>query len=166
MVESARNEFIELIVQNCRQNGFDDLTSKIVGELYIEPKEVSLKMLSKKTGYSLSAVSTSMKFLVNIGIVRRIKKPKSRELYFFMEKDMVAFMLDTMRRKYEFALLASKEALPKIIEKYKMKWREISADELKVIEQYYGQVVAFEDIIKNFIAELEILQNKSDKIVK
>ena len=44
MVESVRNEFIELMARNFKQNGFDDCTSKIVGTLYIEPKEISLEI--------------------------------------------------------------------------------------------------------------------------
>ncbi|MEA2004515.1 MAG: hypothetical protein U9O53_06210, partial [archaeon] len=129
------------------------------------PKEISLETLSGKTGYSLSAVSISMKFLVRMGIIKRIKKPKSRRVYFFMEKDMVTFMLEAMKRKYEFVLLASKEALPKIIERYKLKGNECLDDELKIIEQYYNQIVAFEGVMKNFIEALENLQNKSGKLV-
>ncbi|MCK5042420.1 MAG: hypothetical protein KAJ20_03300 [Candidatus Aenigmarchaeota archaeon] len=163
MVESARNEFIELMAHNFKQNGFDDCTSKIVGALYIEPKEISLETVSDKTGYSLSAVSTAMKLLVSMGMIKRIKKPHSRKVYFFMEKDMVACMLDHMKKNYELSLLMSKEALPKIIDKYKMKRQESSDEELKIIEQYYDQIVAFEDIMKNFIEALENLQNKSGK---
>ncbi len=163
MVESARNEFIELMARNFKQNGFDDCTSKIVGIIYIEPKEISLETVSDKTGYSLSGVSTAMKLLVNMGIIKRIKKPKSRKVYFFMEKDMVACMLDHMKKNYELSLLASKEVLPKIIDRYKIKRQESSDEELKIIEQYYKQVVAFEDVMKNFIAELEHLQHKFNK---
>jgi len=165
MVESARNEFIELMAHNFKQNGFDDCTSKIVGALYIESKEISLETLSDKTGYSLSAVSTAMKLLVNMGMIKRTKKPKSRKVYFFMEKDMVACMLDHMKKNYELSLLMSKETLPKIIDKYKMKRQESSDEELKIIEQYYDQIVAFEDIMKNFIEALENLQNRSGKIM-
>ncbi len=163
MVESARNKFIELMARNFKQNGFDDCTSRIVGTLYIEPKEISLETVSDKTGYSLSAVSTAMKLLVNMGMIKRIKKPKSRKVYFFMEKDMVACMLDHMKKNYELSLLASKEALPKIIDRYKMKRQESSGEELKIIEQYYDQVVAFEDIMKNFIEALENMQYGSGK---
>ncbi|NOQ38591.1 hypothetical protein GQ472_06950 [archaeon] len=163
MVESARNEFIELMARNFKQNGFDDCTSKIVGALYIEPKEISLETVSDKTGYSLSAVSTAMKLLVSMGIIKRIKKPKSRKVYFFMEKDMVACMLDHMKKNYELSLLMSKEALPKIIERYKSREQEIFGEELMIIEQYYNQVVAFEDVMKNFIEALESLQHKFNK---
>jgi len=163
MVESVRNEFIELMARNFKQNGFDDCTSKIVGALYIEPKEISLETVSDKTGYSLSAVSTAMKLLVNMGIIKRIKKPHSRKVYFFMEKDMVACMLDHMKKNYELSLLMSKEALPKIIDKYKSRGQESSGEELKIIEQYYDQIVAFEDVMKNFIEALENLQHKFNR---
>ncbi len=163
MVDSARNEFVELMAHNFKQNGFDDCTSKIVGALYIEPREISLETLAEKTGYSLSAVSTAMKFLVRMGMIRRIKKPHSRKVYFFMEKDMVSCTLEHMKKNYELSLHMSKGALPKIIDKYRLKKQDDSDAELMIIEQYYDQVVAFEDVMKNFIEALEGLQHTFSK---
>ncbi|NOQ55877.1 MAG: hypothetical protein GQ477_03655 [Nanohaloarchaea archaeon] len=160
MVSLARNEFIDLMALNFRQNGFDDCTSKIVGALYIEPKEISLETLAQKTGYSLSAVSTAMKLIVNMGMIKRIKKPKSRKVYFFMEKDMVSCMLGHMKKNYELSLHMSRDKLPKIIDKYKSEKQDGLNAEFMIIERYYKQVVAFEDVMKNFIDALEHLQHK------
>ena len=163
MVSYARNEFIELMAQNFKQNGFDDCTSKVVGALYIEPREISLETLAEKTGYSLSAVSTAMKFILRVGMIKRIKKPHSRKVYFFMEKDMVACTLNHMKKNYELSLHMSKDALPKIIDKYRLNKKNDSDEEFMIIKQYYDQVVAFEDIMKNFIDALENLQHKFNK---
>ncbi|MBW6461691.1 MAG: hypothetical protein K0B07_01455 [DPANN group archaeon] len=163
MVFLARNEFIELMSQNFKQNGFDDCASKIVAMLYIEPTDISLETVSEKTGYSLSAISTVMKPLVAMGFIKRIKKSHSRKVYFFMEKDIIPCMIDYMKKNYERSLLMSKDALPKIIEKYKSNRQEASDAELKIIEQYYNQVVAFEEITKHFIDALENLQQMFSK---
>ena len=77
MTTSPRDEFIDIISKNCQVDGFDELTSKIVGTLFIEPTEVALEDLAKMTGYSLSAVSTAMKLVVRTGLVKRMKKPGS-----------------------------------------------------------------------------------------
>lgn len=165
MTESAKNRFIELMTRNCKVEGLDELTSKIVGILYAEPKEISLEELTNRTGYSLSAISTAMKFMVNLGFIKRLKKPKSRKVYFYMEKDMVAQMMQMMKKKYEDVILTSKRDLPNIIERYKVNNSETSMEELAIIEDYYRQIQAFEKIISNMIKMFESAQHTAEKKV-
>lgn len=155
MTESPKHEFIELIAENSKVNGLDELTSKIIGILFIEPEEVALDELAKRTGYSLSAISTALKFIERAGIVKRTKKPKSRKVYFYMEKDMLAMFLQITRRKYEKIILPSKQRLPRIIEKYKQESTKESEEELRIVENYYKEVLFFEQILKEFIETFE-----------
>ena len=155
MTESPKNEFIELIAENSKVSGLDELSSKIIGILFIEPEEVALDELANRTGYSLSAVSTALKFIERAGIVKRTKKPKSRKVYFYMGKDMLAISLQIMKRKYERIILPSKQKLPKIIEKYKQESTKESGEELGIVENYYKEVLFFEQILKEFIETFE-----------
>ena len=155
MTESPKTDFIELIAENSKVNGLDELTSKIIGILFIEPKELALGELANRTGYSLSAVCTAMKFIERAGIVKRSKKPKSRKVYFYMEKDMLALTLQIMRRKYENIILPSKQKLPKIIEQYKQKSTKESEEELRIVETYYNEVLFFEQILEESIERFE-----------
>jgi len=143
MVELPKNAFIELIVENSKVNGFDELSSKIIGILFIEPEEVALDELANRTGYSLSAVSTALKFIERAGIVKRSKKPKSRKVYFYMGKDILAMFLQIVRRKYEKILLPSKQKLPNIIELYKQDSSKKSGAELMIVEDYYKSLIFF-----------------------
>jgi len=152
---SPKNAFIELIAENSKVNGLDELSSKLIGILFIEPEEIALDELARRTGYSLSAVSTALKFIERAGIVKRSKKPKSRKVYFYMEKDTLAMSLQIVRRKYEKILLPSKQKLPKIIEKYKQESTKESEEELKIVENYYKEVLFFEQILKEFIETFE-----------
>jgi len=154
-MQSPKNAFIELIVENSKVNGFDELSSKLIGILFIEPEEIALDELANRTGYSLSAVSTALKFIERAGIVKRSKKPKSRKVYFYMEKDMLAMFLQIMRRKYEKIILPSKQKLPKIIEKYKQESTKESAEELRIVETYYNEVLFFEQNLKESIERFE-----------
>ena len=163
MAESTKNEFIELISENSKVNGLDELSSRIVGILFIEPEEIALDELAKRTGYSPSAVSTAMKFIERAGIVKRSKKPKSRKVYFYMEKDMLAMHLQIHRRKYENIILPSKHKLPKIIEKYKLEKSENSEEELRIVENYYKQVLFSEQLIKDSIKTLEQYEYEVEK---
>lgn len=155
MMGSPKDEFIDLMTENSKVNGLDELSSRIIGILFIEPEEIALDELAKRTGYSLSAVSTSMKFIERAGIVKRSKKPKSRKVYYYMEKDMLAMWIQLMRRKYENIILPSKYKLPKIIEKYKLEKSENSEEELRIVENYYKQVLFSERLIKDSIKTLE-----------
>ncbi|NQE06741.1 hypothetical protein C5S32_12795 [ANME-1 cluster archaeon GoMg1] len=155
MTESSKNEFIELIAENSKVNGLDELSSKIIGILFIEPEEVALDELANRTGYSLSAVSTALKFIERAGIVKRSKKPKSKKVYFYMGKDILAMFLQIMRRKYEKIILPSKQKLPKIIEKYKQESTKESEEELGIVENYYKELLFFEQILKEFIETFE-----------
>ena len=116
---SPKQEFIELMTDNFKTNGLSELTSKITGILYSESGEVSLEELAKRTGYCLSAISTEIKVLEGIGIIRRMKKPGSRKVYLFMDKDIMSKSLELMQKKYEHVILKSKSLLPGIIKRYK-----------------------------------------------
>ncbi len=155
MTGSPKDEFIVLMTENSKVNGLDELSSRIIGILFIEPKEIALDELAKRTGYSLSAVSTAMKLIERAGIVKRSKKPKSRKVYYYMEKDMLAMWIQLMRRKHENIILPSKQKLPKIIEKYKLEKSENSEEELRIVENYYKQVLYSEQFIKDSIKTLE-----------
>ena len=154
-MQSPKNAFIELIVENSKINGFDELSSKLIGILFIEPEEIALDELANRTGYSLSAVSTALKFIERAGIVKRSKKPKSRKVYFYMEKDMLAMSLQIARRKYEKILLPSKQKLPNIIELYKQDSSKNFGAELMIVEDYYKSLIFFEQILKEFIEKFE-----------
>ena len=162
-VKSPKQEFIDLMAENCRTNGLDEISSKIIAVLYAEPNELSLDEIAKRTKYSLSAVCTATKLIKKIGLVKRIKKPKSRKIYFYMKKDMTVFFLDTMKRKYEKVLLPTKQILPSIIKKYKNEKSKKSKQELKIIENYYREVIVSEGIVKKLIKMLENAENNLKK---
>ena len=85
-MKNPKEKFMELIYDVNKSRGLDELTSKIISILYVEPKEVSLNELSKRTGYSLSAVSTSMKMFGHSKLIKRIKNPNQREYIFTWRK--------------------------------------------------------------------------------
>jgi len=149
---SAKDDFIELIMDINKLRGLDELSSKIIGILYATPKEISLEKLAQETGYSLSAVSTSMKLFASSGFVKRIKKPGSKKVYFFMEKDMISMFTEIMKNS-EVILLLAKSRMPAIIEKYQRS--KSSPDELKIVKDYYRQVATMEKVMKKFSDMLE-----------
>ena len=162
-LKSPKEEFIHLMTENCKVNGLDELSSEIIAILYAEPREISLEELSKKTGYSLSAVCTATKLIERIDLIKRIRKPGSRKAYFYIEKEMIVFSLDLMKRKYEKIIILTKQKLPLIINKYKKEKSESSRQELKIIENYYKEVLLSEEIVKNIIKMVNKIRNKLKK---
>jgi len=149
----AKEEFIEYIINLNKIKGLDDLSSKLVAILYVEPKEISLEELAKRTGYSLSAVSTYMKSIERMGIIKRTKKPKSKKIYFYMEKDTISKFKDLWKKRYSKLIETAKHKVPEIIEKYKKE--KGSEEELRIIKNHYKQILSMEKIMKKFIQMLE-----------
>lgn len=156
----VKDDFVELMTENTKVNGLDDLSSKLVGILYVEPNEVSLEDLAKRTGYSLSSVSTAMKLIENLGLVERRKKPKSRKIFFYMRKDMTGMLFQIIKRKYEKIVLPTKERLPKIIERYRKEKSKEAREELKVAETYYSQICSCEHVLENMLELIKGVKNE------
>ena len=147
----AKQQFIDLIAENVRTNGLDELSASIIGILYVEPKEIALDELAERTGYSLSAISTGMKLLENWGFIKRIRKPKSRKIYFYMEKDLMEVSMRITKQKLEKFVRPSKEKLPKIIEHYKSQKSKYSQEEIEIIEGYYKQILKMEKVMTTLL---------------
>ncbi len=164
IVKTARAEFIELMTHNSMSNGLDELSSKIMGTLFIEPCEISLEELATKTGYSLSAVSTSSKLLESLGAIKRLKKPKSKKVFYFMEKDMFGTFIRMLKQKKDTVVRPSLKKLPEIIAQYKTKKNQSKAieKELKIVENYYNQLKAHDSITDKMV---ELLEEAYDKHV-
>lgn len=158
MVKSPKEEYIEFIAEIQKIKGLDELSSKVIGILYVEPKDLSLDELAKRSGYSLSSISTLMKFMENAGLVRRLKKPKSKKVYFYMEKDLAGKFAEILRDRYKKIISLSKKRLPEIIDKYKK--LKNSKEELKIAENNYKQMLVLENVMKKFIDMLEEANKK------
>lgn len=155
MVKSPKEEFIDLVCETNKLKGLDELSSRIIGILFIEPKEVSLDELSKRTGYSLSSVSTAMKLLVRSDFIKRVKKPKSKKIYFYMEKELLESFLRLLCVKSKGIISISKDKIPQIIEKYESDKSKNSIEELKILKNYYKQLLVMEEVMNKFTNILE-----------
>ena len=151
-MKNPKEKFMKLIYDVNKSRGLDELTSKIISILYVEPKEVSLNELSKRTGYSLSAVSTSMKMFGNSKLIKRIKKPKSKKIYFYMEKDIFPQLINIMKKTLEHIEI-SKKKMPEIISDYKK--MKINKEELKIADKYYKRISIAEKIVKKVLKSIE-----------
>jgi len=105
------------------------------------------------TGYSLSALSTTLKAMEENNMVKRFKKPKSRKVYVFMDKDLVTLYTELQKKRYNQSLLPFFQILPRIIQKYKDK--EEFKSEIEMLEDFGEQLKFLDKQSRKFIEELE-----------
>ena len=159
-MKTAKKEFENLVYQGIKSQGIDELSSRLIAILYSEPDPVTLEELSVATGYSFSAVSATMKLLSGINLVEKTKKPGSKKLYFSVQRNMLTLTIAAIRAKSEFMVAPALNDIPGIIEKCKNSKAEGSERTLRVIEQYYRQMLALDLIFKNLIEFTEKIQKE------
>jgi DNA-binding transcriptional regulator GbsR (MarR family) len=149
-------EFIDYFNTAGRSFACGDMPNTVIAILYIEPEPVAMEDIAKRTGYSLASISNMMKMLENMGFVQRIKKPKTRKAYFYMEKDIVKQNKQRLVLAYETCIKPSMEILPPLLKKYKNKARDEKAQrKYEIVEDYFRQMVEFEKILKHMIEGLD-----------
>ncbi len=146
---SPKEEYIKLLTEVSKGEGLDELTSRLMAILYLETKEISLEELAKRTGYSLSGVSTAMKFLQRLELAKKVKKPGSKKAYFYVQKDFMENFQEFFAKKASRSILSLKQNLPNIIENYEKS--NASSEELKIIKNQYKQILVFERVMKKIL---------------
>lgn len=166
-MEQLDNEFIRYFNTTGKPFAWGDMPTTVIAILYIEPEPIAMEDIAKRTGYSLASISNMMKVLESMGFVQRIKRPKTRKAFFYMEKDIIKLNKQKLVMAYENGVKPAKEILPNIIEKYENKAKD-KRDErkLEIVKDYYRQMLEFEKILAHMIEDIDRVsknRNKTDK---
>ncbi|MBW2988238.1 hypothetical protein KY318_01895, partial [Candidatus Woesearchaeota archaeon] len=122
----------------------------------IEPEEIPMEELARKTGYSLSSICLKLKLLESMGLVLKKRKPGSNRVYLFMEKDIVKPTLERWIKAKLEATNFLKSRLLILIEKYSNSdLDEKGKRELDNLKHYYQQVLKSREIYKKIETLLE-----------
>lgn len=155
-MDSLEKEMIDFYRAAGRLQGVDDSLTTIMGVLFLEPREISMEELAKKTGYSLASICNKIRMFEPAGFVKRIRKPGTKKIFLSAEKDVLKILKKGFIIKQESVIKLSKERLPGIIEKYKKKkLTDEQKEKLKIIEDYYKGMLRFESIIKEILQKLD-----------
>lgn len=100
-IEEARRIIMEHFAGAARRFGLNELYGYIYGVLFLAKDPLSLGEVAEATGYSLSHVSTALKFMERVGLVVRLKKPGDRKVYYTVPK----LLRDWRRATYYSSLL-------------------------------------------------------------
>ncbi|MFH0869838.1 MAG: winged helix-turn-helix transcriptional regulator [archaeon] len=163
-MSELEKESVEFFTQNLRIKGLDESLSRITATLFLEPGEISMEELAEKTGYSLATISTRINLLDQTGFIKKSHKPGSKKILLCMEKDILSSLKDSMIARPLKIIAHVKEKLPAILEKHRGKAKsEEDKKRLKILDDYYKQVLRMEFIINEVMKHLEELQSKELK---
>lgn len=148
-------EFTEFFSMIARSVGWGGLEGQIVAHLYLEPEPIAMEDLAKETGYSLSSISNTVKILESMGMVERIKRPGTRKVYLYLEKNLMKINRKKVLAAKDNMLRPIMEKLPAMIEKYEKKNLDAeSRKKLNIIKEYQRQMKAFEKALDHMIEDL------------
>jgi DNA-binding transcriptional regulator GbsR (MarR family) len=154
-------ELLEFFQAATRIQGVDESIGTIMGVLYLEPEEISMEELARKTSYSLSSISNKVRMFEPTGMIKRIKKPHTKKVFFTVEKDVSKMLKSFLLMKQESVIQMAKERLPCIISKYKAKkLNKEESQKIAIMEHYYDDMIKFEMLIKEILARIENLEKK------
>ncbi|MBU2561319.1 MAG: hypothetical protein KKD17_03400 [Nanoarchaeota archaeon] len=136
--------------------GLDQLSSRLVGMIFLDPKEISMEELAKRTGYSLASVSNKLKMLEMHQMVVRVRKPGTKKAFYFIEKDVHAIMRRKLNVIFDQFLGPARSSLPAMIEKCRKS--RMSAEErqkIEIVQGYYSQLLEVEKVFEKIRKDLE-----------
>ena len=155
-MESLDKEFIEGYKEIGRGQGVDEGFLTIFARLYIEPGDLAMEDLAKETGYSLASISNKVNMFGHIIPIKKSRKPGSKKVYLYMDKDIIGMVKQAMVLKQIHGINIIKDKLPGILKEYKGKVKsEKDKKKLKILENYYSQSLKFEVILNKMSKELD-----------
>ena len=144
-------EFRDLITETQLAKGKNDITARIMGILYASVEPVSLEELANLTGYSLSAVSMTMKFLILDERIKRVKIQGSKKAYFFMEKDLIPLSIKLIKITEKQSEKLNQK-IPEIISKYEKNKKY--EKEVRTLKEYNKQVQFINGLYAGLVKKL------------
>ncbi len=119
---------------------------------------MSLGEIAKRTGYSLSHVSSALKFLENLGLVVRIKKPGDRKAYYKAVKNLQEWRRAAYYKRILEDVRETRESLLRVLEELEGE----NGEDVERVRERIGLLLK-----KNLVAEkiAEILSKGGDEEV-
>ncbi|MBW2990639.1 hypothetical protein KY348_02950 [Candidatus Woesearchaeota archaeon] len=155
-LDEIDKEFIEFYQTASRVQGVDASLGTILGVLYLEPEEISMEGLAKKTGYSRASICNKIKMFEPAGFVKRIRKPGTKKVFLRAEKNVLEILKKGFTMKHDLVINLAKEKIPKIVEKYKdKKLTQEQKEKLRIIDNYYKQMLKFEILINEMLKKID-----------
>jgi DNA-binding transcriptional regulator GbsR (MarR family) len=137
--------------------GLSELNVTLISILYLHKEPVSIEELSKKTGYSLSAISTAMKTLELLRKVTKIKIPGDKKAYYEANRDVTGTMKEMFQSFSKSHEMQVKQYLPELRKKYGSSTNKEVKEKMDLLKQYESQLKQMGKIMDEMLKKLEAL---------
>ncbi|MEM4331674.1 MAG: winged helix-turn-helix transcriptional regulator [Candidatus Micrarchaeia archaeon] len=162
-IQDIDKEFEALLVNINSVYGLPPVVPKIISALTLEGREMSLEEISKKTGYSLSTISTNVKNMEMINLILRVPKSGTKKVYVRMHKSWQEAMYNMFMKMYEIKIEPVREAIPGIIEKYSNIAKRGKCDESELAQKRIESLTKLKSDLE-FVKQLKEHIEKCRKI--
>ncbi len=155
-----RSEIIDDLAKVSEKWGLAGIFGRIHGVLIFSNTPMGLDEISKRSGYSKSSISQSIKLLENIGNVKRTKVPGSKKILFEAERDISLNIKKYMESTLNYEIIPMLGNIDRTEAKYKTLMektdnertqREIEEDlkKLETLRNSYKKCKKYLTLIKN-----------------
>jgi DNA-binding transcriptional regulator GbsR (MarR family) len=160
-MDDCDRRFIAYYQKVGRAYGMDDLASTLFAFLFISPEPMALDDLARETGYSLASVSIKARVLEQMGAVTRMKRPGSRKLYLFAEKDVIQMTVRIFEQMQEGEVRLAAVDLPAIIAELERQPLTCPEQEkMKIMRKYQKDMQIFGSMISDFLIRLNAVRKR------
>ncbi len=162
-MDDCDRAFVSFYMKVGRGYGMDDLSSSIFALLYVSPTEIALEDLARETGYSLASVSNKVKMLESTGCITRIRKPGSKKVFFYAEKDMMKIIIGMMEKIGSVETTLAKSEMPAIIGK--LETAGLTSEEkkkIKILRTYLRDMHKFEKMINAMKEAIVVAKQRAE----
>lgn len=159
-MKKAEDEFISYLASGIMRLGLDSACSQLFGMIYVEPGEISIEELARKSGYSLATVSIKVRILERVGLIERKKHPGTKKVFCYREKDMISFMIRKADDIYNHEIAPADRILPQLIKRGENARSERERKQVRIMKDYLRQMKSVEPIFRQLNESIEKLQKK------
>ena len=159
-LSQLKQDFIEGLSQISRFWGFPKGMGAIFGVLYISPTPLSLDEVVQQTGLTKGAISTEVRTLARMGLVRRSSKLADRKDYYEAETDFYksirSILKERQNSEFDSAVRSVQETL-KVLEAGSVSGGEAEVrfvyERIKALQDFFNAI----DTLSNAVIKLESL---------
>lgn len=118
-IRAADEEFVKLFIDVTMSFGLPAAPGRIMAELFLAERPLSMQELSGRTGYSLPTLSRNVRAMDGMGVARRETKPGSKKVYVSIRsKQLHEILMSIIKIGYEREVKVMLEHLPRIRQEY------------------------------------------------
>jgi DNA-binding transcriptional regulator GbsR (MarR family) len=162
--EAAKDEFIGCLERIGNTYSYSPVTKRIYGTLAISPRPLSLDEISKSVHAAKSGVSTNIRMMERMGMVRKVWVKGDRKDYYEADIDITGIYLRFFRSMLDNGFKEFFETVERCINMLKSGVEEKNREDAAIVEKKMMEIAGTREVIynivKHFISDLENFKHK------